>query len=369
LRRPSDNAGDFLERLVPFVEADGARNLNQISRELGIPYQTLRFRMTHLKDIGISVIAIPDIEKLGLERVRVFFKLFSSLKNPRPIFGALHEASGLRAYSRAIDTHRFDCEFAIPQGRYREFCEFLAKLEEMGLIKNLEVKRILWKEVFMLKTEFYDYSRGEWDADFSSLSGDPSSIEIPKKTSPENVDYSDLIMIKELEMNPWVKTVDLAKKSGLAIGDAAYHFNRHVLGKKLVKCFRLRWEGTREAWLKHSIISKNYVFEGISDEETRHTMSIFSSLPFVWSHMIMEDGTYMAETILPISQYPDAMQYISSQLRALDLAPTLTFEKDWSCLSTFTIPYMLYNQNRHNWEFRAQRALESIVQSNSAYSV
>jgi hypothetical protein len=369
LRRPSDNAADFLARLVPFVESDGARNLNQISRDLGIPYQTLRFRMMHLNDDGISVLAVPDIEKLGLERIRAFFKLVPSLKDPRPFFRALHESSGLRSYSRAMDSQRFDCEFAIPQGRRDEFSELLVRLEEMKVIRNPEAKKLLWKEVSMLKTEFYDYSKGEWDVDFSYLSGDPSSIQIPAKSKPESIDYADLIMIKELEMNPWIKTVELAKKSAIATGDAAYHFNRHVFGRKLVRSFKLRWVGTKESWLKHSIISKTYVFEGISEEDARHAMSIMSSLPFVWSHMMMEDGTYMAETILPISQYPDATQYISGQLRALDLAPSLTFEKDWSCVSTFTIPYMLYNKNREVWEFRAERALESVLQRISPYSI
>jgi hypothetical protein len=325
--------------------------------------------MTHLEDLGISILAVPDIERLGLERVRVFFRIVPSLKNPRLMFRALHETSGLRYYSRALDSHLFDCEFSIPDGRLSELSDLLIKLEELNLIRRPQVKKLLWKEVSMLKTEFYDYSRGEWDVDFSSLSGNPSSIEVQIGSPPESIDYTDLIMIKELEINPWIKTVELAKKSGLAIGDAAYHFNRHVLGKKLVKAFKLRWEGTREAWLKHSIISKTYVFEGISDEDTRHVMSIFSSLPFVWSHIIMEDGTYMVETMLPISQYPDATQYISSQLRPLDIAPSIIFEKDWSCLSTFTIPYMMFNQNKHVWEFRAELAIESILQKISAHAV
>ncbi|MDH2901139.1 MAG: hypothetical protein PXY39_09220 [archaeon] len=369
MRRPSDNAADFLARIMPFVELDGARNLNQVSRDLVIPYQTLRFRMMHLKDEGISVLAVPDVEKLGLERVRVFFKLAPLIKDTKPFFKALHETSGLRSYARAMDSQIFDCECTIPQGKFTELSKLFGKLEEMKIIRSPEMRRILWKQVSMLRTEFYDYSKGEWDVDYSSLTGDPSSVEMPLKSKVESFDYSDLIMIKELELNPWVKTVELAKKSGLAIGDAAYHFNRHIFGKRLIKSFNLRWEGTKAAWLKHSIISKTYVFKEISDENARHAMSIFSSIPFVWSHVRMEGGIYMVETILPISQYTETTQYVSTQLRTLDLTPFLTFEKDWSCLSTFTIPYLLFNRNTHVWEFSSETALEYILQMIRTYSI
>ena len=369
MRHPSDNAADFLSRIIPFVESDGARNLNQISRDLGIPYQTLRFRMMHLKDEGISVLALPDIEKLGLERVRVFFKLAPSMKDAKPFFKSLHETSGLRSYSRAMDSQIFDCEFAVPRGAFSELSTLLDQLEDLKIVRNQDLKKLLWKEVSMLKTEFYDYSKGEWDVDFSSLTGNPSAVETPAKAEAESIDYPDLIMIKELELDPWVKTVELAKKAGLAVGDAAYHLNRHVFGKRLIKSFKLRWEGTKEAWFKHSIIAKTYVFKEISNEDARHAMSILSSIPFVWSHMMTEDGTYMAETILPILQYSEATQYVSGQLRALDLTPSQTFEKDWSCLSTFTIPYTLYNKNRSLWEFNAENALEYVLQMIKTYSI
>jgi hypothetical protein len=83
---------------------------------------------------------------------------------------------------------------------------------------------------------------------------------------------------------------------------------------------------------------------------------------------VMEDGTYMAETILPLSHYAETTQHVSSQLRAVGLHPTATFEKDWSCLSTFTIPYMLYNSETYEWNFSAEHALEYTLQMIRTYS-
>ena len=95
MRRPSDVDADFLTRIAPFIAIDGGRNLNEMSRELSIPYQTMRMRMLGLKDIGISVLAIPDLDKLGLERAKVFFELTpGTTKEIRAFFGGLHQSAG-----------------------------------------------------------------------------------------------------------------------------------------------------------------------------------------------------------------------------------------------------------------------------------
>jgi DNA-binding Lrp family transcriptional regulator len=368
MRTVSESASDFLSKIGPFVNLDGARNLNEISRELSIPYQTLRKRMVNLNKDGISILTIPDFEKLGLERFRIFFRLQTSMNgNVTALFGGLHQSAGLKLYARSMYSQIFDCEFAIPQGTFFELEKLLHKLEEMDLIQDIESRRIMWKDVLRLNGKFYDYSKKEWDIDFSTLSGDPS-VQIPEVSKPERIDFSDLLMIKELEADPWIKVVELAKKVNLEGGDTAYHLNNHVFHKKLIKSFKLKWNGTKEAWLKHSIINLTYFFKKVPEEDIRHAMSVFTSSPFTWSHMVTEDGSYLAEVALPVNQYSETTQYLSSQLRLIALRPSSIFEKDWSCLSTFTIPYMLYNKEKSAWDFNSEHALEYTLQMIKTYS-
>lgn len=365
MRIPNDDPSEFLTKIVPFVDSDGARNLNEICRSLSIPYQTLRFRMNKLNDQGISVLPLLDIDKLGLQRLRATFEFAKDIENPKVILGGMHQKAGLKYYSRVLFTQEMDCEFLIPKGSIPELKKLFRALEEMKLIGNSQFRSLLWKDVLMMKTKYFDYSSGEWDVDFSRLAGDPS-VTVPT-ISEENtkLDYNDLLIIKSLEIDPWIKVVDLAKKVNLSVGDVSYHLNTHVFGKKLVPSFRLRWVGTKKAWSKHSIVVQSFMFDKLSDEDARHAMSIMMSAPFTWDHLRAEDGTYITDEMIPVSQFPEVQSYLSDKFRSIGLKP-VTWTKDWSLTSTFTIPYTLFERGR-GWKLEAESALGYILQMISQY--
>ncbi len=362
MKPPSDDLSKFLLAIVPFVELDGARNLNEISRKQSIPYQTLRTRMNLLADDGFSVAVAPDFDKLGLERVKVFLELSPfTAKNPMAFFSILDYCAGLRSCAKSMYLGSFDCEFTIPTGTLVELKKFLQRLEQLEILRILELDKILWREVLMLQAQFYDYSKKQWDVDFSRLSERSNSEKslLPTEKESTRFDHYDLYMLKELEKQPWIKTVELARQLNVDPSHAAYHLNEHVFGKKLIKNFRLRWEGSKEArYLKHSIIHQSYFFKKISWEDAQSAMSVFTSLPFTWSQLMTEDGTYSAEVTFPLANYAEATQYLSKELLARNLKPSLILQKDWSCLATFTIPYKLFDRENSRWAFNAERALE-----------
>lgn len=325
--------------------------------------------MLHLNDQGISIIPLVDYGKLGLEKYRVFFKM-SDLKlseDVKPFFGGLHQSAGLTYYGRSMLHHTFDCEFQIPNGSRAELARLFELFEEMKLIQETEIHKVQWKDILMAKTQFFDFSSGEWDVDFRGLAGDPS-VKIPSTSEVTRFDYNDLVIVKELQINSWTKVVDIAEKTRIPERDVAYHLNKHVLGRKLVPGFRFKWVGTKEAWAKHSVFVMNFMFRGISSEEVRHAMSIFTAHPFTWNHMLSDDGIYLAETLIPIMQLPETTRYLSERLRSVGLVPSETYFPDWNCVSNFTVPYTLYDQTNRAWKFNAETALEYTLQSVKAYS-
>ncbi len=350
----------FLTRILPFVETEGARNLYKMSNELVIPYQTLRFRMLRLKDQGITIAPALNAEKLGLERIRVSLQLSSNINDTRSLFGGLHQKAGLTYYSRGLVSQVFDCEFMVPKEFRRELPRLLSALEEMKIIENITLQRLLWKEILMMKTQYYDYKECQWDVDFSGISGDPS-IRIPTISRSAEFDHIDLLIVKSLQMDPWIKVVDLAKKIGVTEGDISYHINRHVFGRNQISGFRFKWIGTKDAWAKHTILPVTFTFRQLSEDASRHAMSILTATPFTWNHMKAEDGTYISELLVPVVHLPETMRYISDNLRAVDLVPEVAYS-DWSCTSNYTIPYLMHEKGK-GWEFDAELNLPHVLQT------
>ncbi len=361
MRRSRCNFSTFLTDILPFVESDGARNLNAISHELGIPYQTLRERMRALGNCGLSVRPVIEADKIHLERVRASFRLSPLIGDNAQLFSRLNENAGLRYYSRGIISQEFDCEFWIPRGGTEELFRLFSMLEDHKVLSEFGLRKLLWKDFFMMKTRYFDYDRGEWDVDFSNLSGDPSLSPPVAQLSPEQFDYNDLLIMKSIEVNPWVKNTEIASEFQTPVSDVSYHLNKHVMKKKLISGFRLCWVGTRDAWLKHTIIAITLIFDSISDEMARHAMSVMTALPFAWNQARAEDGTYIVELLTPISQFIEMMRYISDNLRRVDLKPKILYV-DPSCVSSFTIPYQMYNMEARDWSFDAENALESVLQ-------
>jgi DNA-binding Lrp family transcriptional regulator len=364
LRPARDDVRRFLTRLAPYVESEGARNLNRISRELTIPYPTLRFRMMRLKDQGISIVPAIEAQKLGLERIRVQFSISNEVTNYKAFFGGLYQAAGLHYYARTLLSQVFDSEFMVPSALTDELRKLLKALEEMKIIYNSKMRKLLWKEVIMMKTQFYDYENGEWDVDFPRLVGNPSMFSYAA-AQVEKIDHHDLSIVKALQIDPWANLNEIAKELGITDSDVAYHLGRHVFGRKLVSGFRLKWIGTRNAWAKHSIGMFTLVFPECSNEDSRHAMSVITSIPFAWNHMRAEDGTYLAELLVPTSQIPDTMHYLSENLRSVGISPEAMYV-DWTCVSNYTIPYQMHDKER-GWVMNAERSLGHVLQMIEAY--
>lgn len=315
--------------------------------------------MGRLKKQGISIIPVVDVNRIGLERVRASFSMTKDVNEPKAIFGGLYQKGGLKYYARSLVTQEFDCEFSIPKGSIFEFSRLMKAMEEMNLVENVSFNRLLWKDTLMMRTKHFDYETGEWDVDFSKLVSDPS-VALPSPSEPTRVDANDLLIIKSLEIDPWIRVVDLAQKVKMSVGDVSYHLNKHVFGKKMISSFRLKWIGNRDAWAKHSVIGQTFVFKQLSDELARHAIAVMTSTPFTWTHMRAEDGTYMSELLIPVGNFHETLSFLSEQLRQLGLKPEMRY-MDWSCASNYTIPYLMFEPHR-GWELNAETALGYVLQ-------
>jgi hypothetical protein len=367
---PRDRVERFLERITPYVLKDGARNLNSVSRGLSIPYQTLRGRMDRLKEAeGISIFTVVDASRLGLERARAFFETpeGKTAFDHRAFFKSLHENAGLQSYARCLVSGKFDCEFVIPSGKFSELGKILASLEDTGIIRNAAASRLLWKEVLTMRCDLYNYKKRDWDFDYSRLAGKRhapaiSTVGATKPAERVRYDHHDVMLVKSLELNPWVTSRDLAKVAGVSDADVHYHLTQHVFGRRQIAGFTLKWTGTEEE-AKRLIVPITYVFKSLGENLAKQATSIFSSEPFTCNHMLTDDGTYVAELLVPARFLVETFEYISSRLRHLDMRPDDLLFPDRASSQRYTIPYRLLDRDRKGWHLDAGRATGRIVET------
>ncbi len=322
--------------------------------------------MQGLGATGIGIYPMVNPDRLGLKRYRVGFKVSSDFTSFKSIFGGLHQSAGLIYYARSFFSQRFDTEFLVPRGKESELRKLLRALEEMKFLSEIKIRELVWKDILMMQTRYYDYENASWDVDFSTLRGNPS-IALPEKAKGDaRFDHTDLAIIKSLQLNYFTKHVDIAKEVQLTPECIAYHLNKHVFDLKQVSGFRMRWTGPTEAWSKHSISPITLFFEDLSEEKKRHAVSILTSVPFTWNHMQARDGTYFAELIIPTTFISETMKHISEKLRELDIAPLVELV-DWSCVSSYTIPYMMHDSER-GWKFKAEESLGYVLEMIRTYS-
>jgi hypothetical protein len=368
--RPVSDGGfperhQFLSLISPYVYSGRIRNLMEVSRELSIPYQSLRFRIGRLKEQGITMLPAIEPQKFGLSRVRASFKICGKMNvdSLRAFFGGLNQLAGLHYYARSLMSGLLDCEFLVQISHVRDLARVLHGLEEMKAISNARMMELKWKEVMMMKAHFYDYEKGEWDVDYSTLriESPHSNLKTADSAKRQLYDHNDLLLIKSLQIDPWRRVSQISSNIGLSRNDASYHLKRHVFRNGQISGFRLKWIGTKNAWSKHGIVGMTLLFRDLNNGPSlRAAMGVVTSLPFTWTHMLTSDDTYLAELLIPISHYPDTMRFLSENLQKYNLLPPEVLFLDWSCVSNYTIPYSMHNVER-GWTFNADQTLASVM--------
>ena len=223
----------------------------------------------------------------------------------------------------------------------------------------------------MMKTEHYDYSNGEWDVDFSGLRASTSpgnylADSEKEAMSEKNFDHTDIMIIKSLQLDSQIKSIELSKKLEVTDSDISYHMNKHIIGRKLIPSFRLRWTGSKDAWLKHTIVMMTYKFTNLSDDLLRHTISIMTSVPFAFNHLCTRDGAYLVELSVPIGYLAETLKYLSDNLRQMKIKPDGIIYPDWQATMNYTIPYHMHEE-KTGWRFDAETSLGLILQMVKSY--
>lgn len=236
----------------------GPRNLAKIAEHVKEPTTTVRYRVQRmlsnsilflhmnpyhtymgLKKNVVFVEAMPGLEDVLLECLRVndFWLLLCRVYGP---------------YEGCAGT------WTVPPERTQDFIDFLNFLIEIGVARSYELNWSTCFEGIPVTSRWFNseentwlFNWDEWISEVESIEGKLPLTLIEPDDWPIKVDYEDLLIIKELEIDGRKTLTDISRKLGLPLETLKYHFREHVIKRGLVEGYQV------EIYRSPSLVSEN----------------------------------------------------------------------------------------------------------------
>lgn len=331
--------------MIEAIQKAGPKNVSKLSRLTGAHPETVRYKLNkRFKRLGFHVHAEADYWKLGLVPHWAELRLSSKLgATPRSLFLAMNEHAYLIYYGKLLPQGNFVCLFAIPEGREKEHEAFLAYLQNIGMIQSYTLNEVTASSRPAMNPRFFNFQANRWDVDWNQVKlGSAPGMKIEKKVQPAEVDYYDLLLVKELQMDALQHIVSIAKKTRVNQKTLEYHYRVHLRKEKLISGYLIRWQHDIERSVSHSALLTRLTFRNLGNSFASVQRAV-SKIPFLWSEDFQADGTYIATVNIPVQEATSTLDYLNSQIPDLYGKVELSFVKK-SEASAFTIPYQMFDK-------------------------
>lgn len=351
-----------ISNLIEAVNRVGIQNVSLLARMTKMPTETIRYTMKkRFPNMGLTVRTPVNYGALGLERYFVTLKLSdASAKSEAAIVKALATSAFLTYRCQAPIERRLLCYFSVPVSVVDEFTGFLDELVKEGVLTDFTCERLEWSRHPELKSRYYNFAKGQWAIDWDEVrkSKDPPpapDVSEEPSASPE-IDTTDLLIIKELEIDSWRNIAEIARKLKLNERTIRWHYRKHVAGT--AQSSFVHWvpvspkDYTRAMGITHE-------FSGLSKEKLAKLRLIFNNFPFPWLEAGRKDGYYLVNSALPAESFMESLRFLNERI-----GEVVDSWKSWTVdLSTgyaYTIMYQNFDE-KEGWSFDKEHALEAVV--------
>lgn len=352
-----------LSKLVNAINRVGIQNVALLNRMTGIPTETIRYTIKkRFPELGLFVGIQIDYDKLGLERNFAVLEFApEALPYAPELLKRLAKTAFLTYHSREVLKPLYIANFGIPASQKKEFQLFISKLVREKICPEIRLEKVEWIRKIALRSEYYDYERQEWNIDWKEV----ASLKEPPPSPPETLmppehpdtDLTDLLLIKEFELQAWRSTADISRKLGLNDRTARWHYIKHV--KPLIKAYYVHRLAVGSKGLT-KIVGMIHEFHSLPKSKLAKIRGVFNNFPFTWDEGGREDGYYRVVSTIPNEHLVEAMQFLNTKLYEF-ITKWNVYTLDLSFSYWYTIPYEHFD-NEKGWTFDAEQAFASILE-------
>jgi hypothetical protein len=326
-----------------------------------MPSETARYTIKkRFPQFGLSIGMNVDLDRLGLERNFAVLEFTPNAPNDaHELLRKLSQVAFLTYRCHEALAPRYVAMFAVPVVHEEKFRAFLNTLISQNILKSYKLERLEWIRYLALRSEYYNYRKGEWSIDWSRVAESQESPPAPPLTiepaAHPRIDLTDLLIIKELELQAMGRLADMSKKLKINDSTVHWHYQKHV--SHLINSYFVHRPSVGAKPLKE-IIGLIYEFDALSRGEMEAVRCLFNNFPFTWNEGGRKDGYYRTELTIPVEHLAHSFRYLTAEL-GKHLTRWTTYTLDMTTSTWYTIPYQNFDKKK-GWLFDEERALESI---------
>lgn len=226
----------------------GPRNLAKLARAIGVPRDTLEFRIKRMQSnpqIFLRMHTSIYHTNLGLKKAVVFVKAKPGFEHV--LFECL-KANGFWIYVCRSYGMGEGCTaiYTIPIDHLKEFEEFICETERLGIA---EKPAIYWSTCFeggRITSEWFDDGQQNWvfrwDDWIREVETQQTALPYTLIESPDYPilgDDLDVQMLMKLEKDATRDLSDIARELGISRQLAHFHFKQHLQAKGLIEGYEI----------------------------------------------------------------------------------------------------------------------------------
>jgi DNA-binding Lrp family transcriptional regulator len=297
---PRYTASDI--HIVGALGTYGPRNILKISRILGIPEATIRYRIRRLRDKGLLYLHTNIYHtNLGLKKTILFAKFNPDYESYMNDFLSIVD---YWVYLKKVHGNKnmYHALYISPVEYMDELRRFIREMEKLDIIKEPLLLNSTCFHNVNPSSDWYDLKQGVWTFNWDTLEDeiDNASEEVPftledPKGYPMLGDWHDIMILKELEKDATRSYHDIAKMLNTTPQNIFYHYKKHIVGRRLIEDFQV-------FLLKFPMEVSYYIhaiLEFSSRSMLRKVANAFRNKPFtnVLGKIIGEDKLYCVMTV------------------------------------------------------------------------
>jgi len=340
----------------------GPRNLALLAKHLDMPTTTVRYRVQHMLEDSILFLHLnPYHTNMGLKKAVIFVEAVQGYED---VLLDCLRVNGFGVFLCRIFGPYEGCGgiWTIPKENDKDFESFLQSLLNLGVAKSYDINWTTCHEGIPVRSRWFNIEENSWTFNWNEWVKEVETIEgglpwtlIEPNDWPIKVDYEDLLIIKELEIDGRKSLTDISKKLSISLEKLKYHFREHVSKRGLI-------EGYQVEIARFPILFSDYLFfkfEFDSYEKfTKFALSL-KDKPFpTFIGKVLGENALIAHIYLPKLEFRKFIESLSSLIKKGLLKKYSYVFQDPFLQWRMTIPYEHFHEGK--WNYNGDEHMEEL---------